>query len=121
MTPHPSFAIQLAPVPEAHVVVVCGEIEMATAADFEDAMRKALAAAAGAALLVDLTAVTFIDSKGVSALMRVLAPRRGPGRRVAVVARRPIQMMFEIAGLDRVLGVWESRADALAALAATAS
>lgn len=113
MTPKSSFSIQLAPLPEAHVVVVRGEIEMATAAEFEDAMRNAVS---GDALLVDLTAVKFIDSKGVSALMRVLAPRGGSGRRVAVVAQRPIQMMFEIAGLDRVLGVWESRADALAAL-----
>jgi anti-sigma B factor antagonist len=121
MSPRSSFSIQLAPVPEAHVVVVSGEIEMATATGFEHALRAALGAEVSAALLVDLTAVKFIDSKGVSALMRVLAPRRGPGRRVAVVAKRPIRMMLEIAGLDRVLGVWESRADALAALAGSAS
>jgi anti-anti-sigma factor len=120
MSPRPSFSIQLAPVPEACVVVVRGEIEMATALDFEHALRAALPADAGVALLVDLRAVTFIDSKGVSALMRVLAPRRSPRGRVAVVAEHPITMMFEIAGLDRVLGVWESRDDALGALTQSA-
>src|SRR4051812_20608698 len=100
------FSIKPVPGTEAFAVVVRGEIEMATAADFEHELRNALRAQVGGPLLIDLGAVTFIDSKGVSALVRVLAPLRSSGASVAVVAERPIRMMLEIAGLDRVLGVW---------------
>jgi anti-anti-sigma factor len=117
MTGRRPFSIQLMPAAGVFAVVVRGEIDIATAADFQDDLRNALREHVGSPLLVDLEAVTFIDSKGVSALVRVLGPLRGSGASVAVVAERPIRMMLEIAGLDRVLGVWESRADALAALA----
>jgi anti-anti-sigma factor len=49
---------------------VCGEIDIYTVPDLQDALRRAVQAAApGAAIMVDLSAVGFIDVRGLAALV----------------------------------------------------
>lgn len=57
------------------VVTAAGEIDLTNAEWLRDALLSALNAGASA-LVVDLTATTFIDSAGVTALVRASRPAR---------------------------------------------
>jgi anti-anti-sigma factor len=50
-----------------------GELDMATAPEFEEASERAQG---GSAILIDLRGLTFIDSEGIKALVRVYAAGR---------------------------------------------
>ena len=49
-----------------------GEIDLATADPFEERASEAVMEAAGSSVLIDLSGVTFKDSAGMRALVRVL-------------------------------------------------
>ncbi|MBB2948422.1 anti-anti-sigma factor [Actinoplanes lutulentus] len=52
------------------VLAAAGEIDMSNADAFASALRVAVAGAAAAALLVDLTAVEYLDSSGLATLFQ---------------------------------------------------
>src|SRR6266566_4539601 len=54
-----------------------GEIDGATADPFEERASEAVMEAAGSIVLIDLSGVTFMDSAGMRALVRVLQLRSG--------------------------------------------
>jgi len=54
-----------------------GEIDLAIADPFEERASEAVMEAAGSSVLIDLSGVTFIDSAGMRALIRVLELRCG--------------------------------------------
>src|SRR5438046_10529144 len=54
-----------------------GDIDLATADPFEERASEAVMEAAGSSVLIDLSGVTFIDSAGMRALIRVLELRCG--------------------------------------------
>jgi anti-sigma B factor antagonist len=99
----------------AHAVVrVSGEVDAMTA--------PRLAAAVTAALdgerpvVVDLTSVTFLDSAGLAALVRVTerGERRGEPLRIVVDHNRPVLRPIQITGLDDRLALYDSVTDATA-------
>lgn len=96
-------------------VAVRGELDLYTAPQLERAL--ALAAEDGAlGLLVDLAECAFIDSTALGALVDAHRRLGTVDRRLAVVAPdRQIRRVFELTGLDRVLSLHESQADALRA------
>jgi anti-sigma B factor antagonist len=55
------------------VIVVAGEIDMATVADLNHAARNALAGPDVAEVGIDLSMVTFVDSTGLGALAEINA------------------------------------------------
>jgi anti-anti-sigma factor len=61
------------------VVVLQGEIDLATAGEIDDAVRSLLAPGRCSRIRVDLSAVTFLDCAGVRALLeaRRQAARKG--------------------------------------------
>ena len=65
------------------VAVLTGEVDLSNAVSLEE--RIAAAAGDGVPLVVDLTAVTFIDSAGVRLLDHLVAARQ-PGLAIRVVA-----------------------------------
>ena len=71
----------------------------------------------GLALVVDLTAATFLDSSIVSVLLRARERARRAGTSYAVVldesSGESVIRMFEITGLDRYLPVVRDREAAL--------
>jgi anti-anti-sigma factor len=97
------------------VLELHGEHDLATVA----AIHAELAPIAdrGEAAVVDLSQVTFIDS---AVLTQLVASRRGsedgPGARLAVVAPPGgfAARVLELLQLGRVIGVYESRDEALA-------
>jgi anti-anti-sigma factor len=98
------------------VVTAPGEIDINNAEGLRDALLSALNAGA-AGLIVDLTSTTFLDSAGITALVR--AARRATATdatlRLAVTAP-PVLRVLSLVGLDRLIEVCPSLADAVASL-----
>jgi anti-sigma B factor antagonist len=86
-------------------LVATGEIDMANA---ETLLQELIAAAAEAhsPALVDLSAVTFLDSSGVNALIE--AHRRLEGTDVCLVLIHPsppCRRVFEMTGIDQLFEI----------------
>jgi len=101
--------------PGTAVVAVTGEITFSNVAALDHQIVVALADATN--LVVDLTAVTFIDSSGLSTLLTASARAREHRGTVAlVVARDQPPSIFRFRGVDRLLALYPSREAALAGL-----
>jgi anti-sigma B factor antagonist len=82
-------------------VVVAGEIDLRTSPELREALADA-SAVEGSEVVIDLTGVTFIDSSGISELLRA----SNAGHRLRL--RHPaasVRSLFELAGLDQVADV----------------
>ena len=98
------------------VVSACGEIDIINAEGFRDTMLSALNAGA-AALVVDMTSTTFLDSAGVTALVRALrrATATEASLRLAVTAPSVLRVL-NLVGVDRLMEVYPGVAEAMASL-----
>jgi anti-anti-sigma factor len=91
--------------PEPGRVAVHGEVDAATAGSLDAALR-ATAAADGAEIVLDCTALTFIDSSGLSVLVGTHQRLSSESRTLVILSPPPSAVrLFEIAGLDRVLTI----------------
>src|SRR6185369_5447303 len=75
----PPLDVDVAPTPYGARVAIAGELDMATVPRVEAALEVEPAASAGA-VVVDLAGVTFMDSTGLAALVKLehaLAARAG--------------------------------------------
>lgn len=96
----------------AVVITASGEIDMTTAPELEDAVRKALAERP-ATLVIDLTQAQFFSSAGIAVL--VLAHRSSPAVELRVVARDHVVLRpLELTGLTDDLAIHASIESALA-------
>ncbi len=69
-------------------------------------------------IVVDLSAVTFIDSTALGVLIGGVRRLHGAGGAMAlVVTSRPVERVLSITGLDRVFSIHATLDEALAALA----
>ncbi|WP_433673382.1 STAS domain-containing protein [Nocardia sp. CA-136227] len=99
---------------EATVLTVTGEVDLATASALESALDTALAAAP-AALVIDLTAVSFLASAGMAVLVSV--HKRAGGTRLVVVADGPAtSRQLKMTSLDQVFTLHSTLDDALGSL-----
>ena len=91
------------------VLTVEGELDLATVGGLQDAVAEVLSAGGPAELVLDLAGVTFLDSSGLGALLRVRADVQAAGGRLSVsaVARGPARVIA-IAGLSATLGLPEA-------------
>ena len=98
----------------AAVVTASGELDAFVADDLTNVFREA---AASGRVLVDLTAVSFMDSTALGLLVRAFreADARGGVMRV-VLPEGTARRIFEITTLDRVLPVAGSRETGLSEL-----
>lgn len=90
-------------------VVVRGEIDIATAGELE---RSLLAAAdRGGPVEIDLRDTTFIDSTGLSALIRLATTMADPPDPALVVLAAPqpaVRKTLMVSGLDRIVTIREN-------------
>lgn len=99
------------------IVVLAGEVDIYTAPRFKESMLELLDASVGK-LVIDLSAVTFIDSTALGVLIGGLRRVHDAGGVMALVVATPaVERVLTITGLDRVFDVHDTRAAALAALA----
>jgi anti-anti-sigma factor len=98
------------------VVTAAGEIDLTNAEWLRDALLSALSAGASC-LVVDLTATTFIDSAGVTALVR--ASRRASASDAVLrlsVAAPAVLRVLNLVGIDQLISVYPSVTTALDSL-----
>ena len=108
----PLFEIQTSTADGALILAAAGEIDLATAPQLGDAIH---AANGVNRVVVDLSAVTFIDSSGLNALVhgqRSLADR-DISLRVVSPTDKVVYKVFEMTRLTSQLGIVDSLADAL--------
>ncbi|SMD25001.1 STAS domain-containing protein [Kibdelosporangium aridum] len=99
----------------ATLVVATGEVDMDTAPVLSAAVTSALGQAADRLRILDLTAVTFLSSPGLTALVNATlqANARQEPLRIVVDSNRPVIRPIEITGLDSVLALFHSVDEAL--------
>jgi anti-sigma B factor antagonist len=85
-------------------VAASGELDLTAADGFAAAVGEALAAGA---VLIDLSAVTFMDSAGVRALNTALreSARRGRELKVGAHMQKPVVQVLEMTGMMGLLPV----------------
>ena len=98
------------------VVALSGEVDIYTAPRFKECMVQLLDGGVEK-LVVDLSAVTFIDSTALGVLIGGVRRVHGAGGAMTiVVTSRPVERVLSITGLDRVFSMHETRDEAIAAL-----
>lgn len=97
------------------VVAVQGEVDMLTVARLQAAAEEALREAAGLPVVVDLTAVTYLGSHGLAALVEAASKAESHGEplRLVVDETRPVVRPLQVSGLDEVLALYYSVEEAL--------
>lgn len=99
------------------VITVTGEIDLGTASALHTAVAAGIDRSYGEPCILDLTAVTFLGSTGLTALVdatRHANARREP-LRIVVDANRPVIRPIEVTGLDDVLTLYHSVDEAVKA------
>lgn len=96
------FSIDVVDRSESVVVRLAGELDIA----FADDVTRALLAITTREVVVDLSALTFLDARGLSALLAAKATAAARGRAVHLCgAQGIVQRVFEITGLGGVLDI----------------
>ncbi|MFR9750063.1 STAS domain-containing protein [Nocardia sp. 004] len=99
---------------EATVLTVAGEIDLATAPALENAIDSVLSGKPKA-LIIDLTAVSFLASAGMAALVAA-HQRAGATTAIAIVAEGPAtSRQLKMTSLDQVFALYSALDAALAA------
>jgi anti-sigma B factor antagonist len=99
------------------VLTVGGEIDLATAAVLEEAIAEALATEPNA-LVIELSAVTFMASAGLQ-ILATTQEKVTKSAQFAVVAKGPATSRpIQLTGLDEIFSLYPTLDEALAALRA---
>ena len=115
-----AFAIERAPF-EAPGVLVRGEVDLATAPTLTEEIDAAMRDSAGA-FVVDLCDVEFLDSTGVTVLLHARAFLARDERDLVVVCPPgPVLRIFEMAGIDDLFTIFDTRDEAAGSLQPIAS
>ena len=114
--PPQAFAVEQAGVGGAPGVTVRGEVDVAAVPELMAALDAAIRETTGA-FVIDLCEVEFLDSAGLSVLLRARALLGREERELAVVCPPgPVRRLFEVVGIADLLILFRSRAEAAAAL-----
>ena len=101
---------------DVHVVTLRGEIDAFTAPSLRDDLRHLVEDTGAVTVVVDLGAVTFLDSSALGALVGVLRRLRERNGQLRIVQpRTAAARIFELTGLDAVLDLYPDRAAAVSA------
>jgi anti-sigma B factor antagonist len=102
--------------------IVCrpvGELDAFTVSQFRQALADLVSKKR---LVIDMSAVPFVDSAGLGALIGGIRRARELGGEVAVACSRPtLTRLLKTTGFDRIVTVTETVEEAAAALDQTAS
>ncbi len=91
-----------------NVVSVMGDVDLATAPKLEERLLDATQDATGG-VIVDLTACSFLDSSGLTALLATRGRLEGSNRSLGLVLTNPSLMRtFEITQCDELFEIYPS-------------
>lgn len=96
-------------------VEVAGEVDLDTAPEMGRAIIDSIDQAGGGPCVLDLTAVTFLDSAGLTALLEATLHAEDQRERLGIVvdANRPVIRPIQVTGLDEVLPLYHTIDEAL--------
>jgi anti-sigma B factor antagonist len=98
-------------------VAVRGELELATAAELTDALDEGIRRSSGL-FVIDLCTVDFLDSSGISCLIRARALLGRDDRPLTLICPPGnVRRVLEITGIDELVPLYDSRAELERALA----
>ena len=110
-----ALQIDVSPAAEAApaFVVLSGEMDIVSTASFADAMAE-LEGSSPDAVVIDIGALTFIDSSGINALVQAarIVEERG-GRAVLASPAPHVQRVFDITHVGDVVAIAASRDEAV--------
>ncbi len=99
---------------EAAILAVEGELDLATIAILKEAAGARLVA--GSWLVLDLSSLSFCDSTGLGAFVALHRQATSVGATFALAEPgKRIADLFALSGIDQVVTVYPTRADALTA------
>lgn len=115
MAPPPAFRMEREEAPPGVIVLVlAGEIDLATSGQFRAVVDEAVAE--GASLVADVEEVTFMDSTMLRELLRAHRDLGGAGRRFIIAAPQPaVRRLLELTGTQGLFTVAGTRAEGIAA------
>ena len=114
-TPRP-FGVRASALHGAPGVRIAGEVDIGAAAELTQALDAAIRESVGA-FVIDLSDVDFLDSSGLSGLMRARALLGREERALVVVCPPgPARRLFDLAGVADLFFLYDSREAAAAAL-----
>jgi anti-sigma B factor antagonist len=97
------FGVEVSGPPATPVVVVRGEIDVATSPQLRNDLSTLIAGGARH-LTLDFTAVSFVDSSGLGVLVGTYKRLREDGGSIRIVGAQPsVRKVFEITGLETAL------------------
>jgi anti-sigma B factor antagonist len=102
---------------EVPVARVQGEVDASNVKEIGDRLRSLLSNRS-VAMIVDLSATTYLDSAGINLLFTLAEEMRSRQQRLALVVAdpSPIARMVSLTGLDRAMPVHPTLPDALGEL-----
>lgn len=96
------------------VVRLEGELDVCGANEFRAVVDEALAATGAKHILLNMQGVSFIDSSGLGAILGRYRQIAQLGGKILVVHLEPrVQRLFELAGLLKILTIYQSEDQAL--------
>ncbi len=88
---------------DRHTIALTGELDLSTVERVQRELERVEATDA-TSIVVDLSGVTFMDSTGARLVMCAAARSRADGQRLVLLrGPRPVQRVFELCGVDRLL------------------
>ncbi|MFF7441656.1 STAS domain-containing protein [Streptomyces sp. NPDC008122] len=111
------FSVDVRQEERGTVLVLRGELDFDSAVQLDEAgLRGPGAGAAPGPVVVDLAALTFCDSSGISALLRLHQVLSARGRPLVLAAVPPtVRRLFALTGLDQIFTVHADAHETLAA------
>ena len=106
MTTSPDFAVEVDALADPVVVRVRGELDMSTTPGLAEALTDA--APIASTIVVDLSAVSFLDSSAIGTLVSAGRARKGGGGRLQIGPRSAVvDRVLEITGLSETSDVFD--------------
>lgn len=101
--------------PWGTVIVAAGELDIAAVPELRRRLEAAVSSGARR-LLLDFTAITFVDSISLAAIVAARRRMGEDGRLVVATAHPYVLLILEAGGLESVIDVFPTRDDAEVAL-----
>lgn len=110
--------LQLETLPDnsaAIIVIHSSHLDAGNVKSFKDAVQPILAQHPAA--LIDMSALSFVDSSGLGALLGCLRTMNDKGGQLKLYAMdRAVQALFELVRMHRIFSIYNNRQEAVAAL-----
>lgn len=95
------------------IIRVSGELDLHAAPEFRHKVEDELARTSSKHLLLDFTALTFIDSSGLGAILgRYKTIRQLPGKMSIFGAGGTVRRILELAGINKLIPLCETERQA---------